>query len=76
MSGYLIDGSSVDSIELKALVVSRGVKVSARIYKEFSQSHRIFANPLKCNCMVLPDGTIVQMTDLQLHMNYIKSAIS
>lgn len=76
MMSYLLDGVPIDSIDLKAMVVSRGIRVGQRIYKEFARTNRVFANPLKCNCMILPDGTIVQMTDLQLHLGYLKNALS
>lgn len=76
MSEFEISGRKIDSIDLKALVVSRGVRVSSRVYRELSRTFRVYANPLKCNCMILPDGTIVQLTDLQLHLNYLKSALS
>lgn len=35
MNKYVIDGIEVDSIELKCLVVSRGVKVGKQVYKMF-----------------------------------------
>ncbi len=69
-------GATIDTIDLKALVVSRGVNVSNRIYKKFSGQVRLSANPLECNTIILPDNTIVQLTDLSFHMDYIKSAIS
>lgn len=64
------------SIELKSLIVSRGVKVSTKIYKEVGKNRRIYTDPLKCNCMILGDGTIVQITDLQFHLNYLKNVLS
>ncbi len=76
MDRYNLCGDVVDSIDLKALVVSRGIKVSPRIYRAASKTGRVHADPLKCNCLILPDGTIVQMTDLRLHLGYLKNALS
>jgi len=55
--------------------VTKGVKVSRSVYERFGKTHRIYPDPLTCNCLILPDGTIVQMTDLALHMRYLKTAI-
>ena len=73
---YKIDGIEINSLDLKALVISRGVKVSDRVYREFGKQSRLYSDPLKCNSVILPDGTIMQLTDLSFHMSYIKSAIS
>lgn len=73
---FNVDGQEVDSIELKALLVSRGVRVSAEVYKKFGRVARLSKNPLTCNSMVLPDNTIVQLTDLSFHMDYIHSAMT
>lgn len=73
---YQMGGEPVDSIDLKAMVVSRGVKVSSRVYRAMAGKARLYADPVKCNCFLLPDGTVVQMTDLQLHLNYLRGALS
>ncbi len=75
-SKYKLNGEELDSIDLKALIVSRGVKVNSKVYKKFREKCRINPNPLTCNCIILPDKTIVQLTDIAFHMNYVKSAIS
>jgi len=71
-----LNGQLIDTIDLKVLLVSRGIKVSGRVYKKFAGRVRLSSNPLECNTMIFPDGTIVQLTDLAFHMAYIKSAIS
>jgi hypothetical protein len=73
---YKIDDKTIDSVDLKALLVSRGIKVSNKIYSDFRKKFRLSKNPLECNTIILPDETMVQMTDLAFHMEYIKSAIS
>ena len=45
------------------------------MYSTYSERARISSDPLCCNALVLPDGTVVQLTDLAFHMGYIKSAI-
>ena len=76
MNTYVLEGRAIDSVDLKALVVSRGVRVNGQVYKEFGSKGRIYADPLKCNCMLLPDGTVVQLTDLKFHLGYLKKAMS
>ncbi len=73
---YLIDGQMIDSVDLKTMTVTQGIKVSNQIYQKFGKNSRIYPDPLKCNCLILPDGTVVQMTDLALHLNYLKGALS
>lgn len=73
---YQIDTATIDSVELKALVVSRGTRVSRDVYTRFGRTHRLSPDPLQCNSLILPDGTIVQLTDLAFHMQYIRSAMS
>lgn len=76
MNTYIIDGQSIDSFELKAMIVSMGIKVSNQIYKKFGDTYRIYPDPLKCNCLILLDGTVVQLTDLAPHLNYLKGVLS
>jgi len=66
----------IDTVDLKALLVSRGIRVSTKVYNKFKGVARLSPNPLECNTIILADGTIVQLTDLAFHMSYIKSAIS
>lgn len=73
---YWLDGEEIDSLDLKAMVVTKGIKVSNDIYKIFGRTHRIYSDPLACNCLILPDRTVVQLTDVALHLRYLKSAIS
>lgn len=74
-TSFSVGGEKLDSLDLKVLIVTKGVKVSRNVYEQFGKTHRIYPDPLTCNCLFLPDGTIVQMTDLALHMQYLKTAI-
>ena len=73
---YRYEDQEIDSIDLKALLVSRGIRVSSEIYARFKHEARLSKDPLECNTIRLPDGTIVQLTDLSFHMEYIRSIIS
>lgn len=76
MNKYMIDGREIDSIELKCLVVSRGMKVDKKIYNRFTKEYRLSINPLMCNCVFLSDGTIVQLTDMGFHLRYLGGMLS
>jgi hypothetical protein len=76
LNKYKISEIEIDSIDLKCLVVSRGVKVSKEVYKEYSKSYRLGVNPLMCNCFFLSDGTIVQLTDMSFHFKYLTGILS
>ncbi len=73
---FKIQETTIDSVVLKALLISRGIRVSKEVYRKFSQSYRLSSDPLRCNTIILPDFTVVQLTDLTFHMEYIKKAIS
>ena len=76
MKRYKFANCDVDSIELKCLLVSRGLKIDQDIYKKLGQTHRIYPNALTCNCMKLPDDTIVMATDLGFHLDTLSSMFS
>lgn len=75
-ANYPIDDEVVNSVVLKALLVSRGVKVSKDVYEKYRGLARLSTDPLTCNSFALSDGTIVQLTDLSFHMDYMKSMVS
>lgn len=76
MNTYLTDGQSVDSVDLKTMLVTREIKVNNQIYKNFGNTYRIYPDPLKCNCLIFSDGTVVQLTDLVPHLNYLRGILS
>ena len=73
---YQIDEHAVDSVVLKALLISRGIKVSREVYEKYQNKVRLSTDPLTCNSLSLPDGTVVQLTDLSFHMDYMKSVVN
>jgi len=76
MNRYIIDGTEIDSIDLKCLAVSRGIKVDKEIYKIYSPVSRLNISPLTCNCIILSDGIIMQMTDMSFHLRYLTGILS
>lgn len=70
---FNFEGTDIDSIDLKALLISRGVRISNEVYSKFNNQARLSKNPLECNTIRLPDGTIVQLTDLSFHLEYVQS---
>jgi hypothetical protein len=61
---YLVNGEQIDSLELKVLLITKGVHVSANIYEQFAKTHRISPNPVECNCIVLPGDIVVHLADI------------
>lgn len=73
---YKIGTETVDSVELKCLIISRGLKIDKEIYKKCGKNFRIYSNALTCNSFKLPDGTIVMATDLGVHLSTLSSMFS
>jgi len=63
---YRLNGDDVDSLELKALVVTRGVNISPLVFERFSGSHRVSppGDPTACDCFLLPDGSVVHAANV------------
>lgn len=73
---YTLGNETVDSVELKCLVVSRGVKIDKEVYRKLGKQYRIYPDALACNCFKLPDNTIVMATDLGFHLSTLSSMFS
>jgi len=71
MNKYAIDGNCIDSIELKCLIISRGIKVDNAVYRQHKNMARLSKSPLCCNCLLLSDGTVVQLTDTNFHLRHL-----
>ena len=69
-------GETVDSVELKCLVISRGLKIDREVYQKCGKDYRICPNALTCNSFKLPDNTIVMATDLGFHLSTLSSMFS
>ncbi|GHV66567.1 hypothetical protein FACS1894199_10250 [Bacteroidia bacterium] len=64
MKKYNINKEIADSVELKCLLISNGIKVEPAVYEIFGKEYRLNVSPLTCNSLVLSDGTNVQLTDM------------
>jgi hypothetical protein len=64
MKKYNIGKEIADSVELKCLLISQGVKVDDAVYSSFGKDYRLNASPLTCNSLLLSDGTNVQLNDM------------
>ena len=71
MNTYIVDGNSIDSVELKCLLISRGIKVEDAVYRQHKNVARLSMSPLCCNCLLLSDGTVVQLTDTNFHIRHL-----
>mgnify|MGYP001286284711 CR=1 FL=1 len=61
---YRINGEEIDSLELKILLITKGVDIpSDEVYERFSNTHRLssFMDTGACNCLLLPDNTVVHI---------------
>jgi hypothetical protein len=76
MNVYRLDGREIDSVDLKCLLVGHGVKVAPAVYRAFSRKARLSPNPLECNCLILSDGTVCQLTDMSFHLKYLSGVLS
>lgn len=76
MNKYEIEGRELNSGELKELVVSRRLKIDRAVYQTLGKDYRIYPNALTCNCMKLPDETIVMAIDLGFHLSTLSSMFS
>lgn len=73
---FKLGNEMLDSVELKCMVVSRGLKIDQDVYKKLGGEFRINPNALTCNCFKLPDDTIVMATDIGFHLSSLASMFS
>ena len=76
MNFFKVGNKIADSVELKCLLISKGVKVDNAIYKQFAKNYRLNPNPYMCNSLKLSDGTIVQLTDISFHLKQLFRMLS
>ena len=60
---FNLDGQSVDVLDLKTLLITRGLSVPEEITTRFGGTHRLAptSNPFACNCLLLPGGVPAHM---------------
>lgn len=62
---YRLNAEAVDSLELKVLLITKGINVPVSVYERFSKVRRLSGpdDAQACNCLILPDSTIVHMVN-------------
>ena len=76
MKLFKLGSEIADSVELKCLLISKGIKVDHSVYKRFAKDYRLSPNTMMCNSLKLSDGTIVHLTDLSFHLKNMFSMFS
>jgi len=58
-ASFNLDGQAVDVLDLKTLLITRGINVPEEITRRFGRTHRLAptSDPFACNCLLLPDNT-------------------
>ena len=53
---YLLEGERVNSLDLKTLLITRGINLPPEIVERFGSTHRLTptTDPFACNCLLLP----------------------
>ena len=64
MERFAVAGEELDSLDLKVLVLTRGISVADGVYEELARSFRISRDPLRCSVFFLPDGTVIHLADV------------
>lgn len=62
---YKVNGQELDSLDLKVLLITRGMNIPDEIPEHFGASHRVMpaSHPQACNCFILPDEVVVHMVN-------------
>lgn len=61
---YVVADETLDSLDLKVLLLGKGIRVHEEVYKTFGPTRRISLSPRACNTMFLPDSTVVHIADV------------
>jgi len=75
MNKYKIEKNEIDSVELKCLLISRGISVDNAVYEHYKGIARLSTSPIHCNCIILSDSTIVQLTDMGAHLRMLSGML-
>ena len=64
LAKYEMGGVSVDSLDLKCLLLCCGMQYPSRVYDAVAGSSRLAppSNPFACNCIILPGEVAVHLT--------------
>ena len=61
---FAVDGETLDSLDLKVLILTKGVFVDDEVYRALAATQRISPHPLECSALFLPDNTVVHLADV------------
>jgi hypothetical protein len=61
---FTVNGEKVDALDLKVLLLTRGIHVRAEVYESYGATYRISPDPVECNVLFLPGGTVVHVADI------------
>ena len=61
---YRLEGELIDSLDLKILIITKGINILPKVFEIFGKSNRISPYMEACNCMILPDRAIVHLTNV------------
>ena len=68
LQSYVVDGETLDSLDLKVLLVGNGIAVDDAVCEAFKHSHRVPADIRKrrrrWGTLFLPDQTVVSISDV------------
>ena len=61
---FQVDGETLDSLDLKVLLLTKGMFVHDEVHRTLGAAYRISPDPLECNALFLQDGTVVHVADI------------
>ncbi|MCI6018134.1 MAG: radical SAM protein [Clostridiales bacterium] len=71
MKNYIVGKMELDSIDIKCMVVSKGVRVHPEVYEQFSDIYNISQDMNRLSCIILPDGTVMTMSDMEPFLEHM-----
>jgi hypothetical protein len=62
-TSFILEGQTVDVLDLKTLLITRGINVPEEITAQFGRTHRLAptSDPFACNCLLLPGSIPAHM---------------
>jgi hypothetical protein len=61
---FRVNGETVDSLDLKVLILTKGMFVRDEVYRALGGTWRISRDPLECSALFLPDNTVIHVADI------------
>ena len=69
---FCLDGQDMDVLDLKTLLVTRGIDVPEDVIAHFRPNHRLApaGDPFACDCLILPGGVPAHMFNVGLGADF------